>query len=137
MGCFTTSIFKDSRVVDYCKTPLQEHSSSIIPKLKPYYVTGYADGESSFMISIIKRSKMSTGYEVQISFVIAANHSKDLILAAMLDKIHNFGGVGSICKGTKTIHQYRLSSLKELRLIIKLSRREGISFINPSTLVRS
>lgn len=58
---------------------------------------------------------MSTGYEVKISFVIA-NHSKDLIL---LDKIKDyFGGVGSICKGTKTIHQYRVSSLKELRVII-------------------
>lgn len=37
----------------------------------------------------------------------------------MLEKIKDyFGGVGSICKATKTIHQYQVLSLKELRVII-------------------
>lgn len=69
--------------------------SNITPKLHPYYVTGFTDGEGSFIVKILKRSKMNTGYEVQLSFSIT-NHSRG---RALLESIKGyFGGIGSLLK---------------------------------------
>jgi hypothetical protein len=62
-------------------------------KLNPYFVTGFADGESCFMINVSKDSKNNTGYLVKVTFQIYL-HSRDLPL---LEEIQNFfNGVGNI-----------------------------------------
>ena len=37
------------------------HTNSNIDRLNPFYVSGFADGESSFTLSIVKRSNVDTG----------------------------------------------------------------------------
>jgi hypothetical protein len=87
----------------------------IVPRLHPYFVTGFVDGEGCFVVKIIKRSKMNTGYEIQLCFEIT-NHSKDL---SLLENIKSyFGGIGSITKEGKNTFQYRVSSKEDLKIII-------------------
>lgn len=82
--------------------------------LNPYYVTGFTDGEGCFLINIKPFSKMKTGYSVELVFKIAL-HLNDKLL---LEKIKSFFGVGTITVRTDGYIQYRVSSLKELELII-------------------
>ena len=64
-------------------------------KLHPYFVTGFCDGESSFIISIQRKPKYKIGWEVQLCFQIKL-HNKD---SKLLDAIQNsLGGVGSVTK---------------------------------------
>lgn len=42
-----------------------------INTLDPYYITGFADGEGCFSISIYKDSRMLTGWQVKPVFKIA------------------------------------------------------------------
>lgn len=47
--------------------------------LNPYYITGFADGESYFYIGISPDSRSKLGYRVKLSFQIGL-HEKDLAL---------------------------------------------------------
>jgi hypothetical protein len=80
----------------------------IVPRLHPYFATGFVDGEVCFVFKIIKRSKMNTGYEIQLCFEIT-NHSKDL---SLLENIKSyFGGIGSITKEGKNTFQHSKDSV--------------------------
>ena len=46
------------------------HTSSNISKLNPFYVTGFSDAESCFLVSIVKRSYLKTGWSVAPNFKI-------------------------------------------------------------------
>jgi hypothetical protein len=59
--------------------------------LNPYYVTGFADGESCFMISVIKNSNRKNGYRVMVSFQVGL-HSKDQALLGLLGGSFGVGG---------------------------------------------
>lgn len=83
-------------------------------KLNPYYITGFVDGEGSFIITVNPNSSFKTGYRVKATFSIGL-HERDLPL---LKLIQNYFGVGSISKQGKNSMQYRVSSIKELGLII-------------------
>jgi len=85
-------------------------------KLHPYFVTGFCDGESYFSISISKSSKMKTGWIVNLQFGISL-HKKDLNILELIQTF--FGGVGTITSHGKTKVQYRVSSIKELQVIIQ------------------
>lgn len=89
----------------------------MVSKLNPYYVTGFVDGEGSFIITVNPNSKYKTNYRVKATFSSRSGglHERDLPL---LNLIQNYFGVGSVTKQGKESFQYRVSSVKELELII-------------------
>jgi hypothetical protein len=64
------------------------------PPLNPHWVTGFSDGEASFIITISKHSQSSRGWIVTPSFQICL-HVKDIMV---LESIQKFFGVGRINK---------------------------------------
>ncbi len=80
----------------------------------PSYVTGFTDGEGSFILTIIKDNKYKTGWRVACRFVLSL-HKKDLIL---LNKIKDFFNTGNVFNTGKDASQYRVESLKGLENII-------------------
>lgn len=83
--------------------------------LNAYFVTGFADAESSFVIRIQKNSKYKLGWVVSASFQIGL-HEKDIDL---LESIRSFfNGAGSIHKQSNNIIQYRVTSIKDLTQLI-------------------
>lgn len=61
-------------------------------KLSPYWVTGFADAESSFSLKVSKKSTSKLGWHVIPEFIIEL-HNRDSYL---LREIHTFFGVGNI-----------------------------------------
>lgn len=61
-------------------------------ELSPYWVTGFADAESSFSLKLSKKSTSRSGWHVIPEFRIEL-HSRDILL---LRKIHSYFGVGFI-----------------------------------------
>lgn len=99
----------------YSKTQMSLFSSKAISsKLNPYYVTGFSDGEGCFYVSIIISPKHKTGFRVKASFQIGA-HIKDL---ALLEQIKLFFAVGHISRLGPESVQYRVSAIKDLKVII-------------------
>nr|QCW06948.1 hypothetical protein [Drechslerella brochopaga] len=83
--------------------------------LNPFFVTGFCDAEACFHLSIGKNSKYKIGYYVNPGFSIGL-HKKDL---SLLEKIQSyFGGIGTISKQTKNSIQFRIFSIKDLKIII-------------------
>jgi hypothetical protein len=90
--------------------------SGLGKKLNPYYITGFADAESTFMIIIDKYPKLSSGYRIQLIYDICL-HKKDLALLKLIQLF--FNGVGSISKLGKDAYKYRVSSPKDLIVIFE------------------
>lgn len=88
--------------------------STLESKLDPFYVTGFTDGEGSFMLTILRDKKYKTGWRVSCKFSISL-HKKDL---ALLDKIKHFFNTGSVFYLAKDASQYCVESLKGLENII-------------------
>jgi len=88
--------------------------STLKSKLNPSYVSGFVDGEGSFMLTIIKDNKYKLGWRVVCRFIISL-HKKDL---SLLNNIKEFFGVGNVFLMAKDSAQYRVESLKGLDLII-------------------
>lgn len=83
-------------------------------KLNPWFVTGFADAESSFSMSVFKSKTAAIGWTIEPCFIITL-HQKDLEL---LKKIQSFFGVGSVSIfGSKTA-RYRARSRQDLKIII-------------------
>ena len=84
--------------------------------MDPWFVTGFTDGEGSFLISIIKDNKYKLGWRVICRFEIHLN-KKDLHL---LKKIKSFFNVGNIyfTGKDKTSIQFRVESHSGLVVII-------------------
>uniref|UniRef100_UPI0022FD50BE hypothetical protein n=1 Tax=Drechslerella dactyloides TaxID=74499 RepID=UPI0022FD50BE len=82
--------------------------------LHPYYITGFIDGEGCFSISMYKDSRMFRGWQVKPIFSINL-HNRDLKL---LEAIQRTLGVGKLYKHGKNSTQYRVSSLKNIYVII-------------------
>ena len=85
-------------------------------KLHPYFVTGFSDGESYFSISIIRSTKMNISWTVSLQFGISL-HKKDQYLLELIQIF--FGGVGTIASHGKMKIQWRVSSIKDLQVIIQ------------------
>lgn len=82
--------------------------------LNPYYITGFVDAEGCFTTSIYKDDRMQTKWQVKPIFQIAL-HNKD---TKILEAIQRTWGVGKIYKHGKDSSMYRVSSLKDLKVII-------------------
>lgn len=79
--------------------------------LNPWYLTGFSDAESSFMISFYKDSTLKTVWRAKAIFSINL-HIKDL---ALLKRVQlSLGGVGSITNNGENAMQLRVSSLPDL-----------------------
>ena len=88
--------------------------SSSVPVLSPFFITGFSDAEGCYFIGISPNSTLSAGYRLKVSFQIGL-HEND---RALLELIKTSLGVGSITKqGQKSI-QFRVTSIKELKVII-------------------
>ena len=93
---------------------LFHNKASTSSSLKPWFVTGFCDAESSFRITIQKNNKFTVGYQVGAFFQISV-HTKDRVL---LELIQSFFGVGNIYKEHKDSIQYRVNTLKGLNVIV-------------------
>ena len=82
--------------------------------INPWFITGFIDAEASFIISISKNSKTTTGYGTRASLQIGL-HCKDLPL---LESIKSFFGVGDIYKQGNNAYMFRVCKIKDLQVII-------------------
>lgn len=88
--------------------------NSTTNSLHPQFVSGFSDAESSFFITFNKSNKSLTGYYIQLSFQIGL-HKKDMFL---LELIKSYFGVGNILTRSKDLIIYRVTSVKDLAVII-------------------
>ena len=83
-------------------------------KLNPNLITGFVDGEGSFIITVWKNPKIKIGWSLKASLSIGL-HKKDL---EILELIKSYFGVSAIYKHGKDSVQYRVYSLQDLIKII-------------------
>ena len=83
-------------------------------KLNPWFVTGFADAESSFTMSVFKSKTAAIGWTIEPCFIITL-HIKDIEL---LNKIQLFFGVGSVSTTGNKFARYRVRSRQDLKVII-------------------
>lgn len=75
------------------------------------YISGFTDGEGSFLVSFQKRAKMSTGIEVRPSFTISQHLRNKEILFQICEY---FGSGGIRFNKSDQTYKYEVRSLKEL-----------------------
>lgn len=80
----------------------------------PQFITGFTDAEGCFNISIFKDNTFKFGWRVKLTFIISL-HSKD---KEILEWIKNYLKVGGITKQGPESCQFRVSSVKDLAVII-------------------
>lgn len=84
--------------------------------LSPWFITGFADAESTFSHSISRNESSKFGWIISLSFAIQLS-VRDIDL---LQKIQLFFGVGTISYSKdKKLVVYRVRSLNDLSVIIK------------------
>lgn len=111
----TSSIPYKSHRSSTSNTPIYSNNSSKNSyNLNPYYITGFIDDEGCFSVSMYKDNRMDHGWQVKPIFSVNL-HKKDIkILEAMQRTL----GVGKLYKSGKDSVQFRVSSLKNLEVII-------------------
>ena len=83
--------------------------------MNPWFVTGFADAESCFTLSVVRNNKMKAGWQVNQSFQITL-HAKDQTL---IELIQSYFGVGSInYKHGSEVIKYYVQSIKDLARVI-------------------
>ena len=91
-------------------------TSNYKPKLNPYFVTGLADAESSFIVSIQKNERYKIGWRVLAAFQIGL-HERDLALLLQLQEF--FFGKGSMAKEIETkMVRYQIADIDDLTKIV-------------------
>ncbi len=91
---------------------VQSNQTSLFENINPWFITGFAEGEGSFIINITKNNK--TGWRVQVEFKIGL-HKKYL---SLLKGIQKFFKVGAVYKQGDDAAQFLVQSAKELIVII-------------------
>jgi len=84
------------------------------PKMNPWFITGFADAESSFSILIQHNVKYQTNWRVKAIFAIGLQK----IDIAILEEIQSTLGVGGIHIHGKESVEYRVESIRELQVIV-------------------
>ena len=101
--------------IDGISMELSGGESSLFSPLSPYWVTGFADGESTFSLKVSKSKTTISGWNVIPEFQITL-HSRDLIL---LRRIHSFFGVGTVKeRPDRNQAYYSVQSARDLLNII-------------------
>lgn len=75
------------------------------------YISGFVDGEGSFLVSFQQRSKMKTGIEVRPSFTVSQHRRSSKVLLE-LQKYFGCGGI-RFNRGDQT-YKYEVRSLADL-----------------------
>lgn len=110
-----------SSIISYstvASTPSYEQTkiSNAQIDLNPHFMSGFADGESSFSINLAKNIKSKWGYSVVCVFSISL-HKKD---RALLESIKAFfKGVGNIYTDRENSIRYCVSSIKDIAVIVE------------------
>ena len=94
---------------------LVQNSANLNIKLNPWWVTGFIDGEGSFILSIYKDQRQKMGWWIHLSFKIAL-HIKD---KALLERIKNSLGVWRIYNQDTNYVQLFVQSIEELTKVIE------------------
>ena len=81
--------------------------------IQPDFITGFTDAEGCFHI-MIRKNNSSTGWGVELKFLISLD-KKD---RALLKSIQLTLGIGKIAKSGNNLLQYRVSSIKDLSVVI-------------------
>ena len=106
------------------KSLFRYYSTKVVPtdtsqikesKLDPNFVSGFVDGEGSFSVTFIKDKYYKSGWQIKTSFSIGL-HKKD---KALLENIQNFLSAGKISRLGVDSVQFRVQSIKEIKMIIE------------------
>ena len=82
--------------------------------INPNFLTGFADAEGSFVLSITKSNNVKSGWVIKPRFQISL-HKKDLFI---LEAIKNYLGVGEIYTQDVASIQYRVFSINDLKVVL-------------------
>jgi hypothetical protein len=82
--------------------------------LNPLFISGFADAEGSFNVSITPFSENKIKWRVSPRFTIGL-HSKDITI---LEQIKDTLGIGTVSKISGKMVYYTVSSIKDLAVII-------------------
>ncbi len=82
--------------------------------LNPNFLSGFVDGEGCFYIGVSQNNNYSIGWVVGLTFIIGLDR-KD---RPLLELIQKYFGVGNITKQGKDMIHYRVSSVKDLQVIM-------------------
>ena len=98
------------------------HTSSLTP-LNPWFITGFADAESSFRLNIYKSKNVKIGWSVIPTFSIEL-HGKDKLLLESIKSYFSSGFAGNKVGGISINKRdgqlvYSVNSIKELAIIVK------------------
>ena len=112
IGILSKQINRQVRFNSSCV--VQSSQTSLYKSINPWFITGFVEGEGSFIINITKNNQTKTGWRVQVEFKIGL-HKKDLNL---LNGIQKFFGVGVVYNQGEDAVQLIVQSAKELIVII-------------------
>jgi hypothetical protein len=118
--CLNNHILKNN------STTLATTTSSLTSSeaLHPWYITGFTDAEGCFHIGINKHNRFKLGYSVEAVFMIHLHQffkkekTPEGMDLALLTRIKSAFGVGSIYILGKGTIKYKVSSVKELGVIL-------------------
>jgi hypothetical protein len=92
------------------------HTNVNKSNLNPFYISGFSDAESTFVIAITKRSYLNVGWGISTIFKIQL-HSKELPLINLIKSF--FKDVGNIdVNKTRDSVAYTVNSVKDIKNII-------------------
>jgi hypothetical protein len=91
------------------------NNNNLKQSINPNFITGFCAGEACFTVKLIKSNRHKAGWQVRASFQIGL-HAKDRSLLEMFRAF--LGGVGNIEKQGKDSIQYRVTSSKDLAVIV-------------------
>ena len=111
---FYSTTFTKAARARLVKTPVVLSKEQGDSKLHPWFITGFADGESSFSYLITENKNLKTGWTVIPRFKIGV-HAKD---KPVLIKIKKFLGASRIYKCGPIMVILQVQSLKELERVI-------------------
>lgn len=96
-----------------CNSIIQSSTSiSPVVDLNPWFVTGFIDAEGCFSLVLTPSNRYKQGYQVNLIFSISMLY-KDL-----LTQINKYFGVGNIAKHGAFSVQYRVTSFKDMGVIL-------------------
>lgn len=103
---------KSLKVFDKRSYSTKQSSSA----LNPNFISGFVDGEGSFIVHVIRRSTRSKiGWVVDIRFSIEL-HQKDRAILELIRS--NLGGIGKIYKGRENSSLFAVTSLQEMNQVL-------------------
>ena len=83
-------------------------------KINPWFITGFSDAESSFIISMYRYDKSKTGWRVTPNFSIHI-HIKDI---ALLERIRDTLSVGKVRQNSLLTAVFRVDNIQEIQVIV-------------------